>query len=170
MKATIDNKGAMADSADHPPPTVLRAESQSLRVLRWRPSADRSPPQDREGPCRSVGGPVPGARRSSPAPRSEPASIPSSPFVLGFPPLAGEMSEGQRGPRGMPSQGPGDRTWSRRTSTPAHHRREATAREDPARVNRRKAAYSERCPQAPRRGPSPWPGDMGRVWIRKLAV
>ena len=41
MKATIDNKGAMADSADHPPPTVLRAESQSLRVLWWRPSADR---------------------------------------------------------------------------------------------------------------------------------
>ena len=31
----------MADSADHPPPTVLRAESQSLRVLWWRPSADR---------------------------------------------------------------------------------------------------------------------------------
>ncbi len=41
MKATIDNKGAMADSADYPPPTVLRAESQSLRVLWWRPSPDR---------------------------------------------------------------------------------------------------------------------------------
>ena len=31
----------MADCADHPPPTVLRAESQSLRFLWWRPSADR---------------------------------------------------------------------------------------------------------------------------------
>ncbi len=97
-----------------------------------------SPSQDREGPCRSVGGPVPGARRSSPASRSEPASIFST---------------------GMLCQGPGDRTWSRQTSTLVHHKGEATAREDPARVNRRKAAYSERCTHqstAPRTKPMVW--------------
>ncbi len=31
----------MADSEDYPPPTVLRAESRRLRVLWWRPPADR---------------------------------------------------------------------------------------------------------------------------------
>ncbi len=30
----------------------------------------------------------------------------------------------------MPSQGPGDLTWSRQTSTPVRRRREATAREE----------------------------------------
>ena len=101
-----------------------------------------------EGPCRSVGGPVPGARRVSPASPIEPARITFT---------------------GMPCQGPGDRTWSRQTSTPAHHRREATAREEPVRANRRKAAHSEGRTQAPGRRPSTRSGDACRDWFMEAS-
>ena len=120
-----------------------------------------------EGPCRSVGGPVPGARRVSPAPPIEPARIPYSPpsrSVRGRETAPFAPSSG-----GCPCQGPGDRTWSRQTSTPAHHRREATAREEPVRANRRKAAHSEGCTQAPGRRPSTRSGDACRDWLWKLA-
>ena len=46
---------------------------QRLCLLRRRPSSDRMSGARPGGPCRSVGGQVPGARRVSPASHSEPA-------------------------------------------------------------------------------------------------
>ena len=68
---------------------IHRAESQRLHDLWRRPSSDRKSGARPGGPCRSVGGRVPGARRISPASHSEPAGI-------------------VRSKRTMPSQGPGD--------------------------------------------------------------
>ena len=48
---------------------------QRLCLLRRRPSSDRMSGARPGGPCRSVGGQVPGARRVSPASHSEPAGI-----------------------------------------------------------------------------------------------
>ena len=53
---------------------------QRLCLLRRRPSSDRMSGARPGGPCRSVGGPVPGARRVSPASHSEPAGIPPTPL------------------------------------------------------------------------------------------
>ena len=49
---------------------------QRLCLLRRRPSSDRMSGARPGGPCRSVGGPVPGARRVSPASQCEPARRP----------------------------------------------------------------------------------------------
>ena len=84
MKATIDNKVAMADSADHPPPTVLRAESQSLRVLWWRPSADRKSAARPRGSVQKRGrhSSRSAAQQSCAAQRASKASQPATaPFV-----------------------------------------------------------------------------------------
>ena len=57
------------------------------------------------------------------------ASQQASPYIAPFENRRGRGRAKQvRG--GMPSQGPGDLTWSRQTSTPVRRRREATARED----------------------------------------
>ena len=148
MKATIDSYGAITNRAGCVPTTWVRAESQRLRVSWWRPSPDR-----KYGA--RPGGSVP--KRGRPSSRS--ATRQSR--------VANRASEAF--PERMLCQGPGDRTWSRQTSTPAHHRREATAREEPVRANRRKAAHSEGCPQAPGRRPSTRSGDACRDWLWKLA-
>ncbi len=99
---------------------------QRHRLLRRRPSSDRMSGARPGGPCRSVGGQVPGARHVSPASQCEPAGVPLySPFRGSKGARTSEAS-----PRGMPSQGPGDLTWSRQTSTPVRRRREATEREE----------------------------------------
>ena len=156
MKAKIDTQKSASN----------RAVSPRLHALWWRPSADR------KSAARPRGS-VPKRGRHSSRSAAQQSCVAQRASRHPFKPLSrseGGARTSEASPRGMPSQGPGDRTWSRRTSTLVHHKGEATAREDPARVNRRKAAYSERCPQAPRRRPSPWSGDMGRDWIRKLAV
>ena len=58
-----------------------------------------------------------------------------------------------------PSQGPGDLTWSRQTSTPVRRRREATAREEPARANPRR-----------RRTPNGDPSRRAELHARGLAT
>ncbi len=63
-----------------------------------------------------------------------------------------------------PSQGPGDLTWSRQTSTPVRRRREATAREELVTGESKEEANSERRPQSSRRTPCPRSGDAGRGW------
>ncbi len=88
--------------------TNHRAESQRLWLLRRRPSPDRQSGARSGGPCRSVGGPVSGARRISPASQSEPADIPSPLPYFGFPPLCGGNVRRTKGARGMPCQGPGN--------------------------------------------------------------
>ncbi len=64
--------------------------------------------------------------------------------------------------KGDASQGPGDLTWSRQTSTPARRRREATAREELVTGESKEEANSERRTRAPRRTPCPRSGDAGR--------
>ena len=64
---------------------------QRLCLLRRRPSSDRMSGARPGGPCRSVGGQVPGARRVSPASQSEPAGVPRAQAkrVLGDAPAKG---------------------------------------------------------------------------------
>ncbi len=112
MKATIDNKGAMADSADYPPSTVLRAESRRLHVLWWRP------PTDRKSVAR-LGGRV--MKRTRPKSRSaahqscvaQRASRHShSPFRFSVRGRADGVRNAVE--RGMLSQGPGEEACSTR--------------------------------------------------------
>ena len=60
---------------------------------------------------------------------------------------------------GSPSQGPGDRTWSRQTSTPVRRRREATAREKPEKL----IQGGRRTPNG---DPIAEPNSMPAVWRR----
>ena len=108
---------------------IHRAEPRRLSVLRRRPSSDRKSGARPGGPCRSVGGRVPGARRISPASHSEPAGVPICPFRESKGARTSEASA-----RGMPEPRAGRPTWSRQTSTPVRRRREATAREKPEKL------------------------------------
>ena len=123
--------------------------SQRLRVLRRRPSADRKS-------AARPGGSVP--KRGRPSSRSATRQSrvaqragrrPLTPLSnLGFPPRAGEMSEGQRGRVGRPAKGrETSRGADRRLPTPAARGRLQRARSPLGRI------------QGGRRTPN---GDSGR--------
>ena len=142
---------------------------QRLCLLRRRPSSDRKSGARPGGPCRSVGGPVPGARRVSPASQSEPAGIPptplsrseggAGPFFLS--PFQGEMQRGFAGdaqPRaGRPHVEPTD-VYPRPPRGGGYSARGAREGES------KEEANSERRPQSSRRTPCPRSGDAGRGW------
>ncbi len=145
------------------------AESDRHQLLRRRPSSDRQSGARSGGPCRSVGGPVSGARRISPASQSEPAGICPAPFVPGFPPLRGGNVRRTKGARGCRAKG--RETCVEPTYTFSCPPQEVGYSASEARkADPRKAANSERRPQSSSRLPCPRSGDASRAGKRKLAV
>ncbi len=139
---------------------------QRLCMLRRRPSSDRMSGARPGGPCRSVGGQVPGARRVSPASQSEPAGVhPYSPLsrIEGGAHKRSECAGDAQPRAGRPHVEPTD-VYSCPPQEGGYSPRGAREGES------KEEANSERRPQSSRRTPCPRSGDAGRGWKTLLAV
>ncbi len=86
--------------------------------------------QGREGRAEAWEAQFPERDASVPRRKASQLAFLHAPFGPRVSPARGGNVRRTKGTRGMPSQGPGDRTWSRQTSTPVRRRREATVREE----------------------------------------